>query len=106
MHIADVTRNNLGANGIVGGGIGLAMGVGLAIKLQKRDQVVLGIFGDGASNQGIFHEALNMAAIYKLPVVYLCENNQYADEHGHQEIDRDRRYLGESCRLWDARRHR
>lgn len=78
MHIADVTRNNLGANGIVGGGIGLAMGVGLAVKLQKRDQVVLGVFGDGAANQGIFHEALNMAAIYKLPVIYVCENNQYA----------------------------
>ena len=78
MHIADVTRNNLGANGIVGGGIGLAMGVALAIKLQKRDQVALGVFGDGAANQGIFHEALNMAAIWKLPVVYLCENNQYA----------------------------
>jgi len=78
MHIADVTRNNLGANGIVGGGIGLAMGVGLAIKLQKQDLVVLGVFGDGASNQGIFHEALNMASIYSLPVVYLCENNQYA----------------------------
>lgn len=78
MHIADVTRNNLGANGIVGGGIGLAMGVGLAIKMRKANQVVLGVFGDGASNQGIFHEALNMASIYKLPVVYLCENNQYA----------------------------
>jgi len=77
MHIADASRNNLGANGIVGGGIALAMGVGLAIKLQKTDQVVLGVFGDGASNQGIFHEALNMAAIYNLPVVYLCENNQY-----------------------------
>ena len=78
MHIADVTRNNLGANGIVGGGIALAMGVGLAVKLQKQDHVVLGVFGDGASNQGIFHEALNMASIYGLPVVYLCENNQYA----------------------------
>ena len=77
MHIADVSRHNLGANGIVGGGIGLAMGVGLAIKLQKQDHVVLGVFGDGASNQGIFHEALNMAAIYGLPVIYLCENNQY-----------------------------
>ncbi len=77
MHIADVDLGILGANGIVGGGIGLAMGVGLAIKLQKSDQVVLGVFGDGASNQGIFHEALNMAAIYSLPVVYLCENNQY-----------------------------
>jgi acetoin:2,6-dichlorophenolindophenol oxidoreductase subunit alpha len=78
MHIADVTRNNLGANGIVGGGIALAMGVGLALKLRKTRQVVLGVFGDGASNQGIFHEALNMASIYRLPVVYLCENNQYA----------------------------
>jgi acetoin:2,6-dichlorophenolindophenol oxidoreductase subunit alpha len=78
MHIADVARNNLGANGIVGGGIGLAMGVGLAMKLRKTKQVVLGIFGDGASNQGIFHEALNMASMYRLPVVYLCENNQYA----------------------------
>ena len=78
MHIADVTRNNLGANGIVGGGIGLAMGVGLALKMRKTKQIVMGIFGDGASNQGIFHEALNMASIYKLPVVYLCENNQYA----------------------------
>jgi len=78
MHIADVARNNLGANGIVGGSIGLAMGVGLALKLRRTKQVVLGIFGDGASNQGIFHEALNMASMYRLPVVYLCENNQYA----------------------------
>jgi acetoin:2,6-dichlorophenolindophenol oxidoreductase subunit alpha len=78
MHIADVARNNLGANGIVGGGIGLAMGVGLALKLRKTKSVVLGIFGDGASNQGIFHEAANMASMYRLPVVYLCENNQYA----------------------------
>jgi len=77
MHITDVSRHNLGANGIVGGGIGMAMGVGLAVKLQKEDHVVLGVFGDGASNQGIFHEALNMAAIYSLPVIYLCENNQY-----------------------------
>jgi acetoin:2,6-dichlorophenolindophenol oxidoreductase subunit alpha len=77
MHIADVDANNLGANGIVGGGIHLAAGVGLAIKMKPSDSVVLVIFGDGAANQGILHESLNMASIWKLPVVYLCENNQY-----------------------------
>ena len=78
MHIADVSRNNLGANGIVGGGVLMATGVGLGIKLRGTDQVCLGIFGDGAANTGPFHEALNMASIWDLPVIYLCENNQYA----------------------------
>ena len=78
MHIADVKRGNLGANGVVGGGIATAMGVGLGLKLQQRGQIVLGFFGDGAANMGSFHEPLNMAAIWKLPVVYVCENNQYA----------------------------
>lgn len=78
MHIADVDAGNLGANGVVGGGIGTAMGVGLGLKMQRRDQVVLCFFGDGAANLGGFHEALNMAAIWDLPVVYVCENNQYA----------------------------
>ena len=77
MHIADFEANNLGANGIVGGGISLAVGVGLAVEMQKRPQIVLCIFGDGAANQGIFHESLNMAALWNLPVVFLCENNQY-----------------------------
>lgn len=77
MHIADVEHNNLGANGIVGGGVPIAVGVGLSIQLRKTDQVCLVIFGDGASNEGAFHESLNMASIWKLPVVYLCENNQY-----------------------------
>lgn len=77
MHIADVEANNLGANGIVGGGIALAAGVGLAIKMMGTERVVLVLFGDGAANQGIFHESLNMAAIWNLPIVYLCENNQY-----------------------------
>ncbi len=77
MHIADVESNNLGANGIVGGGIPIAVGVGLSIKLRKTDQVCLVIFGDGASNEGAFHESLNMASIWDLPVIYLCENNQY-----------------------------
>lgn len=77
MHIADVTKNNVGANGIVGGGIPIAAGVGLAIKLRKTDQLVLGIFGDGAANEGTFHESLNLASIWDLPVIFLCENNQY-----------------------------
>jgi pyruvate dehydrogenase E1 component alpha subunit len=77
MHIADFDANNLGANGIVGGGISLAVGVGLAVQLQRKSNVVLCIFGDGAANQGIFHESLNMAALWKLPVIFLCENNQY-----------------------------
>ncbi len=78
MHIADVEANNLGANGIVAGGVPIAVGVGLSIKMRKTDQVCMVIFGDGAANEGAFHESLNMASIWKLPVVYLCENNQYA----------------------------
>ncbi len=77
MHIADVESNNLGANGIVAGGVPIAAGVGLSIKLRKSDQVCLVLFGDGAANEGAFHESLNMASIWKLPVIYLCENNQY-----------------------------
>jgi pyruvate dehydrogenase E1 component alpha subunit len=78
MHIADVEGGNLGANGVVAGGIPIAVGVGLSLKMQKSDQIILCFFGDGAANTGPFHEALNMAAIWRLPVVYVCENNQYA----------------------------
>jgi len=78
MHIADVEGGNLGANGVVAGGIPLAVGVGLSLRLQKSDRIVLGFFGDGAVNSGPFHESLNMAAIWNLPVVFICENNQYA----------------------------
>jgi pyruvate dehydrogenase E1 component alpha subunit len=78
MHIADVESNNLGANGIVAGGIPIAVGVGLSIKMRRTSQVCLVIFGDGAANEGAFHEALNMASIWTLPIVFLCENNQYA----------------------------
>lgn len=77
MHIADMATGNLGANGIVGGGIPIAAGAAMGIKQQKRDDAVVCFFGDGASNEGAFHEALNMAAVWKLPVVYVCENNQY-----------------------------
>ena len=78
MHIADTSTNNLGANGIVGGGIPIAVGVGLSIKMRRTDQVCIVMFGDGAANEGAFHESLNMASIWDLPVIYFCENNQYA----------------------------
>jgi pyruvate dehydrogenase E1 component alpha subunit len=77
MHIADFSSNNLGANGIVGGGIPHSLGVGLAIQMKKLDKLCITIFGDGASNEGVFHETLNMAALWKVPVLYVCENNKY-----------------------------
>ncbi|MCI2253740.1 pyruvate dehydrogenase (acetyl-transferring) E1 component subunit alpha [Domibacillus sp. PGB-M46] len=77
MHIADVEKGNLGANGIVGGGIPLAVGAALTSKMRNEDYVVLCFFGDGASNEGSFHESVNLAAIWDLPVVFICENNQY-----------------------------
>jgi pyruvate dehydrogenase E1 component alpha subunit len=79
MHVADVSKGMLGANGIVGGGIPLACGAGLTAKVHGTDAVTVCFFGDGASNQGTFHESLNLAAIWKLPVVFVCENNGYAE---------------------------
>ena len=78
MHIIDVEKGMLGANGIVAEGIPIATGVGLSIHYRKSDQVCACFFGDGASNSGPFHEGLNVAAVWKLPVIYVCENNQYA----------------------------
>ena len=77
MHISDPEIGILGANGIVGGSIPLACGVALQIKLKKKENVVVCFFGDGASNQGTFHESLNLAGLWKLPVVFVCENNLY-----------------------------
>ncbi len=77
MHIADVAAGNLGANGIVGGGIPIAVGAALSTVLQRIERVVVCFFGDGASNEGTFHEALNLAAVWKLPVLFVCVNNQY-----------------------------
>jgi pyruvate dehydrogenase E1 component alpha subunit len=77
MHIADLEKGNLGANGIVGGGIPLAVGAALTSKMKKENYVVLCFFGDGATNEGSFHEAVNLASIWDLPVVFICENNQY-----------------------------
>ena len=78
MHIADFSIGFLGANGVVGGGLPIIAGAGLSIKLRKTDQVGVVFFGDGASNRGTVHEAMNMAAIWKLPIVFVVENNQYA----------------------------
>lgn len=77
MHIADPGLGILGANGIVGGGIPIATGAALAAKYRKSGQVVVCFFGDGAANQGCLYESMNMASVWKLPVVYLCEHNMY-----------------------------
>jgi len=79
MHIADTEKGMLGANGIVGGGIPLATGAALSAKVRKTGGVAISFFGDGASNQGTFHESINLAAILKLPVVYVIENNGYGE---------------------------
>jgi pyruvate dehydrogenase E1 component alpha subunit len=78
MHIADFSIGMLGATAVVGAGIPIAVGAGLSIKLRKTDQVVACFFGEGASNQGTFHEGINMAAVWRLPVIFVCENNLYA----------------------------
>jgi TPP-dependent pyruvate/acetoin dehydrogenase alpha subunit len=78
MHIADFSLGMLGANGIVGGGFGLATGAALSCKLRGSGQVALCFFGDGATNQGSFHENANLAAIWKLPLILMCENNGFA----------------------------
>ncbi|MGD0862926.1 MAG: thiamine pyrophosphate-dependent dehydrogenase E1 component subunit alpha [Candidatus Limnocylindrales bacterium] len=78
LHIFDLGRGFLGTNGIVGAGVPIGVGAALALKLGQTDNVAVTFFGDGAANQGAVHEALNLAAIWKLPVVFICENNQYA----------------------------
>lgn len=78
MHLADNSVGIIGESAIVGGGIPLATGCGLSAKVRKTQQICLAFFGDGAVNQGTFHESLNMASLWKLPVIYFCENNGYA----------------------------
>lgn len=77
MHIADLDAGNLGANGVVGGGQPLAVGAGLTTKMKGLDRIVVCFFGDGASNEGSFHEALNLASVWKLPILFVCEDNKY-----------------------------
>jgi TPP-dependent pyruvate/acetoin dehydrogenase alpha subunit len=78
MHIADVSSGNLGANGVVGGGIPMAVGVGIGLKAQGEGRVLLSFFGDGAASTGAFHESMTLAVLFHVPVVFICENNQYA----------------------------
>ncbi|NJE26579.1 thiamine pyrophosphate-dependent dehydrogenase E1 component subunit alpha [Thermococcus sp. MV5] len=86
MHIADISIGVLGANGEVAGGIPIAVGAGLAIKFKGTDQVVVSFFGDGATNRGAFHEGLNFAAVYNLPVVFVVEFNEYASTAPAREM--------------------
>lgn len=79
MHISDASLGMLGANGIVGAGIPIATGAALGCQYLKKDSVVVCFFGDGAADQGGFHESLNLASIWKLPVIFVCENNLYAE---------------------------
>lgn len=78
MHIADFSIGMLGANGVVGGSLPIAAGAALAISMLDQKRVTVAFFGDGASNRGTFHESANLASVWKLPVIFLCENNQYA----------------------------
>jgi TPP-dependent pyruvate/acetoin dehydrogenase alpha subunit len=82
MHIADVSKGHYGAHSIVGSNMPLAAGIGLAFQFNGKGQVAVSFFGDGASNQGAFHESMNLCAIWKLPVIYFCENNHYASSTG------------------------
>ena len=79
MHIADINKGMLGANGVVGSNIPVATGVGLSARIRGTDQVSVVFFGDGAANQGTLHEAMNLAGIWKLPTLFVCENNRYAE---------------------------
>ena len=86
MHIADQSHGNLGANAIVGGSMGIATGAALRARLQKADDVTVCFFGDGATAQGLLYEVMNMAALWKLPVIYACENNGYSEYTRTEEI--------------------
>jgi acetoin:2,6-dichlorophenolindophenol oxidoreductase subunit alpha len=91
LHIADYELGNIGANGIVGGGIPIAVGAALSFSMRNEPRVALAFFGDGASNQGAFHEAANMASVWKLPAVFFCENNHYGEgtvQDRHMAIER------------------
>ena len=86
MHIADPETGNLGANAIVGGSTGIAVGAALSAKMRGTDQVTVCFFGDGALNQGLLYEAMNMASLWKLPVIYVCEHNRYGEYTAAAEV--------------------
>jgi acetoin:2,6-dichlorophenolindophenol oxidoreductase subunit alpha len=87
MHLYDVERGNLGANAVVGGGLPAIVGAALAFRMRKEPRVAVAFFGDGATNIGTFHEALNLAELWKVPAVFVCENNHYAESTpAHQQL--------------------
>jgi len=91
MHIADISLGIIGANGIVGAGLPIANGVAFALRYEKKDGVVVAFFGDGATNRGTFHEALNLASVWNLPVVFVCENNKFGmsvSQERHMKIEK------------------
>ena len=88
MHIADITTGNIGANGIVGGGLPIGVGVAMGVHVRGGDQVAIVFFSDGACNNGVFAESLNLAAIWNLPLVFMLENNQYAVSSPVEEMSR------------------
>lgn len=90
MHLADLSKGIMGANGIVGGGIPIVAGAGFAAKYKGTDQVAVATFGDGAANQGTFHETLNLASVMNLPVIFLCENNGWAEFSPGRSMQRSR----------------
>ena len=105
MHIADPETGNLGANAIVGGSAGIATGAALSAKMRGSGQVAACFFGDGALGQGLLYEVMNMAALWKLPVIYVCENNLYG-EYTPCQRDRGRRDPGPRPGLRRPRRER
>lgn len=108
LHLADAAVGSLGESGITGSSIPIAVGAGLSAQVLKQDRVALAFFGDGAANQGVFYEALNMASIWKLPVIFLCENNRYAISTPAQTVtggricDRGPGFGVESARVEDG----
>ena len=86
MHIVDMSLGILGANGVVGGGLGIATGAGLSAKLKGENRISVAFFGDGALNEGLFYETANMASLWNLPVVYVMENNQYGEYTPHSKV--------------------
>ena len=97
MHIMDITKGILGANGIVGAGIPIATGSAYSAKVRGTDQVTVAFFGDAASNQGTFHESINMAAAWKLPVVYVCENNLYGISVDIRKVTNTKNIADRAC---------
>jgi pyruvate dehydrogenase E1 component alpha subunit len=90
MHLYDVARGNLGANAVVGGGLPAMVGAALAFKMRGQPRVAVAFFGDGATNSGAFHESLNLAQLWRVPVVFVCENNRWAEstpQSQHQPIE-------------------